>query len=71
MVSIPDRKFDLCSVPFDGLGVVGLEGIGVTDRETMPFSFASLDSLMGHISGESGKLEDKYRGAYFLKVPIS
>lgn len=43
MVSIPERNW---SVP-GGLGVVGRdEGIGVTDRDTTPFSFVSFDSTM-------------------------
>ena len=29
-----------------GLGVVGRDGIGVTDRDTTPFSFASLVSVV-------------------------
>jgi hypothetical protein len=52
-MSVPDRKFDRCSDPFDGIGVVGLGGIGVTDGETMSFPFAPLDTLIGHISNES------------------
>lgn len=42
-MSIPDRNW---SVPAfaGGLGVVGREGIGVTDRDTTPFSLESLDS---------------------------
>jgi hypothetical protein len=41
MVSIPDLNW---SAPLGGFGVVGREGIGVTDLERTPFSFASLFS---------------------------
>jgi hypothetical protein len=58
-MSVPDRKFDRCSDPFDGIGVVGLGGIGVTDGETMSFPFAPLDTLIGHISNESYESNSK------------
>jgi len=38
MVSIPDLNW---SDPWRGLGVVGREGMGVSDLERMPFSLAS------------------------------
>jgi hypothetical protein len=41
MVSMPDRNW---SDPMIGFGVVGREGMGVTDRDTTPFSLLSLDS---------------------------
>lgn len=41
MVSMPDLNW---SEPLGGFGVVGREGIGVTDLEMTPFSFGSLGS---------------------------
>ena len=43
MVSMPDRNW---SDPWIAFGVVGREGMGVTDRDTTPFSLLSLDSDM-------------------------
>lgn len=45
MVSMPDRNW---SDPWGGFGVVGREGMGVTDRDTTPFSLLSLDSGYDH-----------------------
>lgn len=42
MVSIPERR---CACGSGGLGVVGLDGMGVTERDTTPFSLASLPFL--------------------------
>ena len=41
IVSIPERNW---SDPLGGLGVVGRDGMGVTDLEITPFSLESLDS---------------------------
>lgn len=43
IVSMPDREISV--EPLGGLGVVGREGIGVTDLEMTPFSFVSLPSM--------------------------
>jgi hypothetical protein len=46
MVSMPERRWACGSTSTPGgLGVVGRDGIGVTDRETTPLSLASLDSV--------------------------
>jgi hypothetical protein len=44
MVSIPERRFVCWSDMAGGLGVVGLDGTGVADLETPPFSLLSLGS---------------------------
>jgi hypothetical protein len=44
MVSIPLRKFDCWSAPWEGLGVLGREGTGVIEREVTPFSPFSFNS---------------------------
>ena len=51
MVSIPERNW---SAPCGGFGVVGREGMGVTDRETTPFSRASFGSVGGVLSTHAG-----------------
>lgn len=56
IVSIPDRE--ISAEPLGGLGVVGREGIGVTDLEMTPFSLVSLPffgaSFEENMVGEGG-----------------
>lgn len=44
MVSMPERRWACCSTVPGGFGVVGRDGIGVTDRERTALSLISLAS---------------------------